>query len=182
MQLTFTSALNNADLEPAEDGNSFKLLLAYEDADAANRTLELLYRIAADIEGPPQRLLVCAMWKFDFLADPNLSKLAAHEVQRADVILIAGHARPALPAPLKRWIDTWVWTKTGRPMALAACLDGAPHGGADGSLVQLREAARLAGIDFIATGGGDGSEDAIKLGISQAAEQGMRAPRWECAG
>jgi hypothetical protein len=174
MDIVFKMALNNHEIAPAEPADVLKAWVLYEHAGLCNRALLCLHRVAANLEGAGQ--MACAIMRLDLLEDPRLSKALAREAQAADIIVVATQAGWELTEAFKDWISRWLSTKTERPTTLALVLDARQSRDRDGRGVafHLAEVARLGGVDFISTEGGQPVAD-IEGPLTQALTQRNRS-------
>jgi hypothetical protein len=90
-------------------------------------------------------------WRFDFLRDPDIARVAAKATSEADLVLFSAHAGRELPSHVTHWMDDWLPLRGNRQGMLGALI-GTTHDSLAGLTpihVYLREAARMAGMDFL---------------------------------
>jgi hypothetical protein len=127
----------------------FDLVVAYEDTQTRNRALHLYDHLA-------QQLLddydfQCSWWKFDHLTNPTLREQAADSAAQANMIIVCLHARKELSPAHTGWFEDWLPRRDHRKAALVALLageEGTPTVETEATLLYLRQAARLARMDF----------------------------------
>jgi hypothetical protein len=90
-------------------------------------------------------------WKFDYLHDPEISRLAAEAAARADMILFSAHARRELPPPVKSWIESWLRRREKRSAVLIALVGLATDQfkGLSPIHIYLREIAERGEMDYL---------------------------------
>jgi len=131
----------------------FKIVVVYENLQAALRAREMCERLALELrhEGGIQ----CALWKFDLLGHPSLMAQATAEAVAAGMVIVAAHST-GLPAQLKNWIEHWPVPTRQNRAALVVLLDdqAADACGTAPLTTYLSDVARIRGTDFFCKAGG----------------------------
>ena len=143
----FTEA--SAAFSEAQDPYSCRGVVVYEDQPTRDRALrlcdELVRKFWHDIE------MDFSWWRFDYLRDVDLARLAAEAAVSADFVVFSARGAKELPPPVRSWIDSWVDCRMNRPNALVALIgaDDDPVKGLTPIHVYLQEIARHAEMDYL---------------------------------
>ena len=146
MQRTGNFPLRSSDLEIKP---GFNVVIAYEDFETgkhARRTYDYLAQhLGEDCQFTNE------MWKFDVLGIPRLRELAAKDVARADIVIIACHGGGPLPDSVKAWIESWLAEEVNA-IALVALFDSKNDRSPETQRIReyLAEVARRANMEFFA--------------------------------
>jgi hypothetical protein len=84
-------------------GSAFTVVLTYRDADHERLAKLCCQKLAEDCNA--QRGLTVHEWKFEMLAVPGLSQMAAVDAANAAVIVISTCRGEELPVEVKGWLD-----------------------------------------------------------------------------
>lgn len=131
------------------DASSCRGVVVYEDQPTRDRALrlcdELIRKFWHDLE------MDFSWWRFDYLRDADLARLAADAAVNADLVIFSACGAKELPPPVRLWIDSWVDRRMNRPNALVALIGVAddPVKGLTPIHVYLREIARQAGMEYL---------------------------------
>jgi hypothetical protein len=90
-----------SDVRPA-----FNIVTAYEDFETGRRAKKTYDYLDQHLS--EQCVLSNQMWKFDVLAMPKLSEIAAREAAAADVVIIAAHGPDGFRHHVRFWIESWL--------------------------------------------------------------------------
>ena len=141
----------NRPFDPTED---MLVVVACEDVTTASQACALLKRVGSN--AGTQGRLIYSWWTFSVLNNAQLRQFAAAEAAEADLVLIAAREGPTLPEPLKEWAQLWLTSDPAkfRSRALVAYLESSDTdaGVTSGVLSELRDFARVGGLDFFANG------------------------------
>ena len=153
-----------------------KVLLLYEDKGFVNSTMELM-RIAARKVSTAVSVAF-AIWDFDLITEPLLTRVAAREACAADMIIVVLRAGDSLPGGVKGWLRLWLlahpWAFVGRAGSGSnwECFDCAPAS----INSQVENVGELGDMNILAIGGSKTSAlasfknemtDALLVGIQQ---------------
>jgi len=122
--------------------------VVYEDQVCRDNAIEMCDRVLShhweDID------VECNWWKFMYLWHPHICQEAADFTARADLVIFSVHGETELSLVVRKWIQSWVSKRTGRPGALISLVGVNPERRHGVSPVgnQLRELATQAGMDF----------------------------------
>jgi hypothetical protein len=172
-----TNSLLNPRLDTAhwEPKFPFDLVVAYEDTHTRNRAQHLYDHLA-------QQLLddydfQCSWWKFDHLSNAALRRQAADAATEANMIILCMRAREHLMPVHRHWLEDWLPRRDNRKAALVALIGGGEDssGSTEPMLAYLRQAARLAHMDFF-DHAFDLSLPAREVPLPQGAETPRLAP------
>lgn len=107
MDLILKSALSTGDKDVVPPGKSVNVLLLYEERGFVNSTMELLREAAAKVHQDIS--MVCAIWDFDFVTEPLLTKVASREASAANMVVVVLRSGEGLPDSVKGWLNLWLW-------------------------------------------------------------------------
>jgi hypothetical protein len=147
MSNVFTETRNAFSESP--DAYSCRGIVVYEDQQTRDRALrlcdELVRKFRHDLG------MDFSWWRFDYLRDSDLAKLAADAAVNADIVVFSVRGANELPPPVRLWIDSWVDRQMSRPNALVALIGVAdqPSIGLTPIHIYLREIARQAGMEYL---------------------------------
>lgn len=90
-------------------------------------------------------------WKFDYLSEPRISRLAADATAGADLVIFSTHAGRELPPHVESWIESWLQRRENRTAALVALVGLAadPFKGITPIHTYLRDVAQRARMDYL---------------------------------
>jgi len=126
----------------------WSILAAFQDLDARQRVIRVCDNMV--IRFWPDRQFEMHLCAFDQLETPEMSKVAARHVSRANMIIIAFNADACLSPPVKRWMNKWRDYRQGREGTLIALIEGSPANPAlEKSHQDLRKVAHRAGLDYL---------------------------------
>lgn len=127
----------------------FQVVIVYEDFAAGQRAMDTRNLIAAEFGGDAE--VRTGIWKFEVLANPELSRRAALEAAEADVVIVSTSRARELPVELTDWMESWLPQKRGQTAALVALLGVGAAGNASASSAgsYLKSAAEDASLEFI---------------------------------
>ena len=126
------------------------VVVAYDDLAAGKRAMRVLAEVARavgdDLEFQP------IPWSFNLLADRDWREVAASEMVKADMLIIATSGQRSLPSEVGRWTEAAIQQKRGRPAAVVALFGPEDNPDPAGSprLEYIQRAAREAGLQFFA--------------------------------
>jgi hypothetical protein len=89
----------------ATNPSRFSVLLVYPDIAHERLGRKYCERLAENL--PVLGPIVFSEWKFEMLAVPAMSALAADEALTVSMVLIAAEGGEELPAGVKSWVDRW---------------------------------------------------------------------------
>lgn len=129
---------------------SLRVVVVYEDTAThvrAQHTYDYLVAHAGS-----EINLQFSWWSFDLLREARWAKEAAQMAAAADLVIFSTRSERELPAEVKTWIESWTARRAGRPGAIAAIFSSprAETAGISGRRVYLQNAAKNAGMDFLA--------------------------------
>jgi hypothetical protein len=149
-----TDALSAASPGQAHTHSSLEMhvVLAYENLSAALHATEVLTSVSRkDPDGLTMHLLP---WSFARLESPEGRALAATDVERANLLVIAeSDATPRLSAAIEHWLKTCLTRRREIRLAVAAISRpyDRPNGGDSPWLHGVRRIAQEAGCAFFAS-------------------------------
>ena len=129
-----------------------RVVLAYESLSAALRAADAIAILHCQArEGVAVRL---SPWSFAALENPQWRLLAALEVARAEMIMLAScNATQRLSAGIERWLKASLARRHPTPFAVAALFNhgGSPDHPETPRMQSVRRLAQEAGCEFIAS-------------------------------
>ena len=142
LQHTLTSA-------ELQTKSTFNVVIAYEDLETGKHARHT-YDYLAQHLGHDCRF-TSEMWNFDVLSIPHLAELAAQDVARADIIIVACHGGAPLPQGVKSWIEVCL-SQDLKAIALVALFDSPHDASARTREIRdyLAEVARRGNMEFFA--------------------------------
>jgi len=149
--------LNSSNTEPYQPGRDFSVAIVCGDSAAATSACEVLELVEENLNGAER--LFYQWWNFDVLATSTMRELelAATEAATADMLIICIRAGPELPVVVTDWMNQWLVLRKDLPGLLVALMDAGlkmPDASRE-ILLQLRNVATLAQMDFIAARSGE---------------------------
>jgi hypothetical protein len=90
------------------------------------------------------------MWLINELRLPQLRAIAASEAAAADLVIVAIHHAPSLPAEVREWIDLWAGLKRRHPIVVLGLLDPAYRGDSACLKSYLQQASGKGKVEFLA--------------------------------
>lgn len=137
-----------SDPTETESNSAFNVLIAYQDFETgkhAKKTYDFLHKNLGR-----ECNLTNQMWKFDVLGIPKLREIAVKDAAHADIIIISSHG-DALPAPVIKWIESWLMQGTSA-LALVALFEKGEN--SNGTSPEVRtyfaDVARRGAMEFFA--------------------------------
>lgn len=145
------SFLDEASLNTgAPDQNpSLRVVIAYDDVAAGKRAMRVLTNIAASTDAPIE--FEPMPWPFNLLEDVDWYRVAASDVVKADILIIASSAKVGpLPSAVGRWTEAAIRQKQGTSAAVVALFgpENYPDDETSPRVDSLRSAAAEAGLAF----------------------------------
>lgn len=124
-------------------------VVVYQDRTTRDRAIRLCDHLIETFWS--DLALEFSWWKFDYLREPGISRLAAEAAARADLILFSAHASKELPPHVESWIESWLKRRENRTAALVALIGLAadPLKGMTPVHIYLREVAQRAQMDYL---------------------------------
>lgn len=124
-------------------------VVIYEDRTTRDRAIQLCDGLVRNFWSDLS--LEFTWWKFDYLRDVEISRIAVEAATRADLVLFSAHARRQLPAAVESWIESWLRRKETRSAVLVALIGLASDQiqGLSPIHIYLREVADRAQMDYL---------------------------------
>lgn len=107
MDLHLKSELSKPEGDVVTSSEALRVLLLYEESGFVNSIMELLRVAASKVSDDTS--LFCAIWDFDFVAEPLLMKVAAREACAADMVILVLRAGASVPKSVNDWLHLWFW-------------------------------------------------------------------------
>jgi hypothetical protein len=129
--------------------DAFSGVVVYEDTQTRDRAVQLcdrlVHRFWTDLA------IDFTWWRFDYLRDDKLARLATEEVSGADMVVFSARGEQNLPIGVQSWIGGWSPRQRNRPAALVALigLDGDRARGITPVHTYLRNVAQRVHMDFL---------------------------------
>jgi hypothetical protein len=119
----------------------------YEDTASRDRALKLCDDLVRNLWNELD--FDFSWWRFDYLTDPAIAKLAAESALWSDITMFSARSGADLPIPVQRWVDDWSHRRPVDEAVLVALIgSGSPHGDTPAHSF-LRQRAALAHMDFL---------------------------------
>jgi hypothetical protein len=124
-------------------------VVIYEDKTTRDRAIQLCDSLVRNLWSDLS--LEFTWWKFDYLRDAEISRIAVEAATHADVVLFSAHARRQLPSAVESWIESWVQRREKRPAVLVALIGLATDQfkGLSPIHIYLRAVAERAQMDYL---------------------------------
>lgn len=128
---------------------TFSGVVIYEDTATRDRAIHLCDSLVRNFWSDLS--IEFTWWKFDYLRDAEISRLAAEAAAPADLVLFSAHARKELPPSVESWIESWLRRREDRPAALVALIGLATDQfkGLSPIHIYLRDVAERARMDYL---------------------------------
>ena len=128
---------------------TFSVAVTYADAFTRERAIRICDHMVVELGKDLN--FTFSWWKFDYLCDPKLSRMAAQAAAQADMIIFSAHADDELSAAVRSWIESWVPKKEKQPSALVALIGTIedPQKGLTPAHFYLRNVAQRAKMDYL---------------------------------
>jgi hypothetical protein len=148
-----------ADFLSLESKQAINVVMVYEDYAGGLRAKRLYDNLCRQLK--PECEVNQSMWKFEVLASPRLSEMAAEEAAEADLVILSLRGDVGLPGKVKDWIETWVGEKGSQGSALVVLFDDVEEDRNEIASIQacLRQLARRGEMSFFADPAGSSEWD-----------------------
>ncbi len=137
--------------EEADHGTEEKLsgVVIYEDRTTRDRAIQLCDGLVRSFWSDLH--MEFTWWKFDYLCDIEISRIAVEAAAHADLVLFSAHARRQLPPAVESWIESWLRRRETRSAVLVALIGLANDQiqGLSPIHTYLREVAERAQMDYL---------------------------------
>lgn len=123
--------------------------VVYEDRRSRDCAMKLLD--ALELRFRDELVFSCTWWKFRYLLDPDIGRVARHYAASAEIIIFVSGAPGLFPLPIMNWIESWTMARNRKPGALVPLFGSSniPAQLYSTKHVYLRSVAERAGLDYL---------------------------------
>lgn len=159
MELILKPALSGREIGLARP-EALKIIVLYQEMGFVGTVVESLRVAGHRIHFPGK--LFCALWNFDFVAEPLLSRIAAREGLAADMVLIALRSSEQLPVGVKHWLKIWSCKRERvLPKAEVSHAFGQICGCSPSQVARTEQIGHLGNIDLLIVAGAASDETTL---------------------
>ena len=150
MQVDYLMDEMNHEVGSTDPIPALRVVIAYNDLSAGKLAMRVMTGLGKnfgdDIQFQP------LPWSFDLLADVDWRQVAACDMVKADILIIATSDSSPLPPAVGRWAEAAIHSKQGSAAAVVALFgpEENPNGAGSSRLEAIQRAALMAGLDFFA--------------------------------